>query len=61
MATPIDQIGIPDLVPTLKILAKADGNTDHAAWIRGGKDEANPRVAFVVAGGLDPHSEARVQ
>ena len=27
--------------PTLKALAKAGGTTDHAAWIRGGKDGAN--------------------
>jgi len=49
MATPIDQIGLPELVPTLKIFAKAGGTTDHSDWMRGGKDEVNARklVAFI--------------
>ena len=43
MATPIDKIGFGDLAPTLRILAKAGINTDHADWMRGGLDEANAR------------------
>lgn len=38
MATPIDRIGMHKLAPTLKALAKAGGTTDHADWIRSGKN-----------------------
>ncbi len=40
MATPIDQIGQHELNPTLKALAKAGGTTDHAQWMRSGKNPA---------------------
>jgi hypothetical protein len=35
-AKPIDQIGLNELTPTLKALARAGGTTKHADWIRSG-------------------------
>lgn len=38
MAKPIDHIEQHELNPTLKVLAKAGGTTEHADWIRSGKN-----------------------
>ncbi len=58
MATPIDQIGLNELQPTLKTLAKHGGTTDHADWIRSGSNAAM-LVQFIEQqrglGEKDPH------
>lgn len=41
---PLDEIGLKDLAPTLKALAKEGGELKHARWIRSSKENA----AFVV-------------
>jgi hypothetical protein len=46
MATPIDHIGQHELNPTLRALAKADGTTEHADWIRSGENAA-VLIAFI--------------
>lgn len=38
MATPIDQIGLHELTPTIRALEKAGGTTEHSDWIRSGQN-----------------------
>lgn len=47
MATPIDRIGMHELAPTLRALAKAGGTTDHAAWMRSGEKNAAKLIQFI--------------
>lgn len=47
MATPIDHIGMHELAPTLRALAKAGGTTDHAAWMRSGEKNAAKLIQFI--------------
>jgi len=47
MATPIDRIGIHELSPTLRALAKAGGTTEHAAWMRSGEKNAAKLIRFI--------------
>lgn len=46
MTKPIDQIGLNELFPTLKALAKAGGTTEHADWIRS-RSNAAQLIQFV--------------
>ena len=38
MTTPIDQIGLHELTPTFRALARAGGTTEHSDWIRSGEN-----------------------